>query len=119
MRYSRSEIEGARRIKALGFVWRPRIGDWYVTDDGFVGLVKGEGDALHAAARFTFLPDWATCRQWLKEHGFSHPEFARDEPEETRIEVMSDNAEIIVGTGASDLECLYAIMAAVLVRRGE
>ena len=113
-RFTRAEIEGARRLRALGLVWRPRVGDWFATDDGFVSFLTGNGDGLHAARHHTWMPGWAECRQWLRARGFTHPEFARDDDGDTRIEVIGPGGEILVGTGATDLECIYAIMAQVL-----
>jgi hypothetical protein len=118
MEYTRAEIAGARRLKALGLPWRPRVGDWYATDAGFVSFVRGEGDASHAAAHHTWLPDWRDCREWLRDEDITHPEFAIDEQEEVRIEVIGPGGKNFVGLGATDLECLYGIMAQVLAARG-
>ena len=79
MRFTRDEIERARRLRKLGLPWRPSIGDWYVTADGFVGILTGNGDALEIVGQHTWLPLWGDCRSWLRERGFTHPEFPTDE----------------------------------------
>ena len=44
MFYSKDEVKLAREMQRAGLFWRVRIGHWYVTRDGFVGLVKGQGE---------------------------------------------------------------------------
>ena len=104
----------ARRLRALGLHWRPAIGDWYVTDDGFVGLLTGNGDGLEVSSQHTWLPRWSDCRQWLRERGHGHPEFIQDSETEIRVEMKSASGEFRSGAGATDRACLYAIMEALL-----
>lgn len=117
-RFTKVELLRARTLRGMGLSWRPRRGDWYCTDDGFVSFVTANGDALHAAQHHTWIPAWHDCRKWLIERGFTHPEFARDDPDCVRIEVMSSDGEIVVGTGATDLECLFEIVSGVLRSHG-
>ena len=118
MRFKREEVRSARRLKALGLTWKPHLGDWYATDDGFISFVKGEGEGLHVVANYTWLPSWGECRSWLREHGYTHPEFARDEENDVRVEIMGEGGEMVSANGATDLECIYAIIAQVIDRRG-
>lgn len=114
MRYSRVEIARARALRAGGLVWKPRLGDWYVTDHGFVAFVRGHGEVGHVASRHTWLPGWVDCRRWLAERGWRHPETPLDDPGRVRIVVVQDDGRTLSADGATDLECLYGIIGAVL-----
>ena len=114
MRFTREEIRLARHLRAIGLQWRPAIGDWYVSDDGFVSIVRGNGDGLHVGQTHTWLPEWRKCREWLRERGYAHPEFPTDDSGSVRIEFMGEGGHILVGSGVTDLECVYSIMSTVL-----
>lgn len=118
MRFTRTEIARARALKERGLTWKPGLGHWYATVDGFTSFIRGQGEALHVAARHFWLPQWVDCRRWLGEHGYTHPEFPRDEEGQIRIEVVGPDGAVIAGTGATDLECLYELMARVLDKLG-
>jgi hypothetical protein len=114
MRFTREEITRARALAERGLGWRPSLGDWYVTCDNFVSFIRGHGEVLHVAERHTWLPVWKDCRRWLAEHGCRQPEFPVDEPGRVRIEVAHTSGRVIAGSGATDLACMYAIMAQLL-----
>jgi hypothetical protein len=114
MRFSKDEIARARRLRASGLHWRPAIGDWYVTDDGFVGVLTGNGDGLEVSARHTWLPRWSNCREWLRGRGCTQPEFITDGEADVRVEMRSASGEFLSGAGATDRVCLYAIMETLL-----
>lgn len=117
MRYTRTEVARARALRAAGLTWRPRLGDWYVTDDGFVAFVRGQGEVGHVSARHTWLPTWADCRRRLHEAGWGHPETPLDEPGRVRLIVHHDDGRLLTADGATDLECVYSIMDQVLAER--
>lgn len=118
VRYTKEEISWARCLRKAGLEWRPRLGDWFVTNDGFVAFVQGNGDGLHAKLHHTWLPHWSQCRDWLRRHGFTHPEFARDDIGHIRIEFIGPQRDIVSGTGGTDLACIYEIMSKIIERRG-
>jgi len=117
MRFSREEVATARRLREQGLHWRPAIGDWYVTEDGFVGVLTGNGDGLEVSARHAWLPRWSDCREWLRERGWAEPEFITDRAGEVRIEMKNDAGGFLSGSAPTDRACLYAIMEAVLQGR--
>ena len=104
----------ARRLQALGLHWRPAIGDWYVTEDGFVGVLTGNGDGLEVVARHTWIPRWSDCREWLRARGWAGPEFIIDRDSEVRVEMKNTSGEFLSATALTDRGCLYAIIEAVL-----
>ena len=114
MRFSRDEVQRARKLREIGLLWRPAIGDWFVTDDGFVSIITGNGDGLKAAQEHTWLPQWRQCRNWLRERGYSLPEVLAENGSETRIQLEGPDGKTLHGTGESDRSCLYAIIEIVL-----
>ncbi len=101
-------------LKERGLRWSPRVGDRYATRDGFVGVVTAHVETIEAARQHVWLPDWATCREWLRERGLTHPEVVVDAPGDVCLEFRTADAELVRARGVSDLHCIYQIMAEVL-----
>ena len=114
MFFSREEVRLARTMQSAGLFWRVRIGHWYVTRDGFVGLVKGQGEGEECQRLHTWLPTWTDARAWLKERGFAHPEFLEDGEEVVTIARRDGRDEELRVSGSSDLACLYQAIIKVL-----
>lgn len=114
MFYSKDEVKLAREMQRAGLFWRVRIGHWYVTRDGFVGLVKGQGEGEECQRLHTWLPTWMDARAWLKERGYGYPEFLEDGEEVVTIALRHGNEEELRVSGSSDLACLYQAITKVL-----
>ena len=114
MLFSKEEIKLARLMQRAGIFWRVRIGHWYVTCDGFVGLVKGQGEGEECQRLHTWLPTWVDARAWLKERGYGYPEFLEDGEEIITLALRDGQEEELRVSGNSDLECLYQAMIQVL-----
>ena len=116
MKFSKEEIRLARALEDHGVFWRPTIGDWYVTRDGFVGLLKGEGEGLDCRA-FTWIPRWRDCRTWLQERGWGYPEVLVDTMGQVTLALRGPDETELQVTCGSDLACM---MEAILrVGNGE
>lgn len=112
MKFSKEEIRLARALDDHGVLWRPRIGDWYVTRDGFVGLLKGEGEGLDCRA-FTWIPRWLDCRTWLLERGWGYPEVLVDSPGQVTLALRGTDEDELQVTCGSDLACMMEAMLRV------
>ena len=121
MLFSKEEIRRARKLKEAGLLWRVQIGHWYVTKDGFVGLVRGQGEAVDCQNMHTWIPEWSDCRSWLKDRGYGHPEFIEDEVGQVTLALRHRNEGELRVRGTSDLCCLYDAMDQILTgsRRAE
>ena len=118
MFFSREEVKLARSMGSAGLFWRVRIGHWYVTRDGFVGLVKGQGEGEECQKLHTWLPRWSDSRAWLKEAGYGHPEFLEDEEESVTIALRDSHENELRVSGKSDLACLYQAILIALESQG-
>ena len=114
MFFSREEVRLARTMQSAGLFWRVKIGHWYVTRDGFVGLVKGQGEGEECQKLHTWLPTWTDARAWLKDRGFAHPEFLEDGEDIVTIALRDGKDEELRVSGSSDLACLYQAIVKVL-----
>jgi hypothetical protein len=101
-------------MRAKGFPWRPRVGDWFVNHLGYCEFVAshehasaigGNGDA--------FLPNWNDCRHWLATRGWGDPEF-RDEDGWVGMFITHRSGRLLQARGVSDLDCLYQIILQIL-----
>ena len=114
MLFSKEEIRRARGLKEAGLLWRVQIGHWYVTKDGFVGLVRGQGEAEDCQNLHIWLPGWRDCRLWLKDRGYGFPEVLEDdETEVTLVLRHGEHGELRV-RGVSDLSCMYDAIEQIL-----
>jgi len=114
MNFSKEEIRRARKLKDAGLLWRVRIGHWYVTKDGFVGLVRGQGEALDCQNMHVWIPEWSDCRIWLKERGYRFPEVIEDETGKVTLALRHEDEGELRVRGGSDLSCLYNAMEQIL-----
>jgi|GEM_PF-5343343 hypothetical protein len=103
-------------MKAAGFPWRPRVGDWYVSYTGHCDLVRTHDQALLLGGNGSvFLPTWEDCRSWLDRHGWRDPEVDDDHDGTIRLHVTHKSGVVKRAVGHSDLDCLYRIILQVLV----
>ena len=116
MRVGPVEIARARTMRALGFPWRPRIGDWYVQHTGYCELVRSLEQAQQLGRNGdSFLPTWDDCRTWLAERGWGDPEM-QDSQEAIGMWVRHEDGQLLRATGVSDLDCLYQVILTILLR---
>jgi len=116
MRFGLPEVARAKTMKAAGFPWRPRVGDWYVSHTGHCELVQTHDQALRLGGNGSvFLPTWEDCRSWLDRHGWRDPEVDDDDNGTIRLHVTHESGAVKRAVGHSDLDCLYRIILQLLV----
>ena len=116
MRFGPHEVARAKTLKAIGFPWRPKLGDWYVSHSGFCEMVRDFAE-VGAVGRngHAFLPVWSDCRDWLQDRGWRHPEVVLDEPGHVMMTLTHDDGRLLRSTGVSDLDCLYRMIMMLLL----
>ena len=117
MRYGLPEVTRAKTMKAKGFPWRPRVGDWYVSHTGHCELVSSL-DQVHRLSGngSVFLPSWDDCRHWLSLYDWCDPELDDDNGGSVRMHVTHADGRVLRVVGVSDLDCLYRIILSILMR---
>jgi len=119
-RFGAPEVARAKTLKAVGFPWRPQIGDWFVNHVGYCELVKTFEQAQKLGKNGdVFLPNWEDCRGWLAARGWGHPELADDYSGDVRMLLTHSSGKILRVTGASDLDCLYRAILTILLSGGK
>jgi hypothetical protein len=104
-------------MKAVGFPWRPQVGDWYVSHTGHCEIIQTYEQAKQMGGNGDiFLPTWQDCRQWLLKHGWLHPEVDDDHFGQVRVHVTHESGRIERATGDTELDCLYGIILGLLFR---
>ena len=123
MRFTESEIAWAARLRGAGLQWDPQPGQYVFDIDGVmkagspfqagVYLVSSVNSLTSAAGgeeavpeRFTWLPTWDDCRQWLVAAGVDDKEV---------MAALGKGLE----TGKSDRETLYQLIADTLEASGK
>ena len=110
-----AEIARAKTMRALGFPWRPRVGDWYVSHTGYCELVRDYEHAQQLGKNGdAFLPTWADARSWLGNQGWCDPEL-RDVNTGVSLWIRHENGTLLKARGDSDLDCLYQIILKILL----
>ncbi len=116
MRFGQPEVARAKTLKAIGFPWRPKVGDWFVDHHGFCDLVRTyEQTKTIGTNGHAFLPSWDDCRQWLGTHGWGHPEVISEGRGQVMLLVTHTDGRVQRATGDSDLDCLYRIILQLLL----
>ena len=116
MRFGAAEVARARTLKAVGFPWRPRIGDWYMDHTGYCGVVRSFAEIMRVRGHgHVFLPGWDDCRTWLSCRGWGHPEFVHDGDQDVTLLLTHESGPTMRVTGVSDLDCLYRIILQILL----
>lgn len=105
-------------MKAVGFPWRPRVGDWFMSHNGFCEIVRTHDQAQRLGENGDiFLPRWEDCRTWLASHGWGHPEVSDEDDGGVRMTLTHESGELVRANGDSDLDCLYQVILRLLLRR--
>ena len=116
-RFGYQEVARAKTLKAVGFPWRPQVGDWFVNHVGYCELVTSLDQAESLGANGdVFLPSWADCRAWLTSRGWGHPEVTDDTDADITMRVTHRSGRVIRVQGVSDLDCLYRVILTILLR---
>lgn len=117
MKFGAPEVARAKTMKAAGFQWRPRVGDWYVDHTGYCDLVRTYEQAQSIGRNgHAFLPSWDDCRAWLADRGWGCPEIIQDEPGRVSMMITHEKSEEIKrAVGASDLDCLYSVILMIIL----
>ena len=119
MKFGSAEVARAKTLKAVGFPWRPRVGDWFIDHTGYCELVRTYEHAQRLGANGdVFLPSWDDCRHWLGQRGWSHPEVIHEEEYEITLLLTHRSGRTTRATGVSDLDCLYRIILSILLLDG-
>ncbi|MFT5435278.1 MAG: hypothetical protein ACI9OJ_005995 [Myxococcota bacterium] len=118
-RFGAPEVARAKTLKAVGFPWRPQVGDWFINHVGYCELVKTLDQAERLGSNgAVFLPNWEDCRAWLQRSDWGHPELMDESDGEVSMLLTHSSGRLIRVNGASDLDCLYrAILTIVLSAR--
>jgi hypothetical protein len=122
MKFGAAEVARAKTLRAVGFPWRPRVGDWYVDHRGYCGLVRTHEESqtiAHSVAvqdsGHSFLPSWDDCREWLSVRGWGRPEIFDEAKGQIRMLVTHEDGRVMRATGDSDLDCLYRLILLLLL----
>ena len=116
MEFTAHEVARAKTMKAAGFSWRPRIGDWYVHHNGYCDFVRSFEQVEQIGLNgHVFLPTWSDCRGWLSRRGWGHPEVIDGGEGEVSMLVTHQDGALRRVTGISDLDCMYRIILQILL----
>ena len=125
MRVGRHEVAVAKTLRAAGFPWRPRVGDWFIDHTGHCALVQTYEQAQTLGDNGdVFLPSWGDCREWLSVRGFFHPE-VKDLPldptdrhpdaNSVAMTISHTSGRRLQVEGVSDLDAIYRLVLMVLL----
>ena len=118
MSFVPAEIARAKTMKALGFPWRPRLGDWFLDHSGYCALIRDHSEvSRYGNNGCVFLPRWDDCRAWLGARGWGQPEVEDEGDGEIWMRVSHADGRILRVCGVSDLDCLYQIILRLLILR--
>ena len=125
MKVGRHEVAVAKTLKAAGFPWRPRVGDWFIDHTGHCALVANYEQAQALGENGdVFLPTWCDCREWLATRGFLHPEVTdlpvdptdrHPDMNAVSMKISHANGRQLQVDGVSDLDAIYRLVLMVML----